>query len=356
MKKVSGQALRYRNGQYPENLDEILSNADVNDLKVLIALQMAADGDGGIEEIPDLSSLLGLEEAEVNASLKLWRVAGLVGGARKAVTASKPKKNEKKTAAKTADTHTTEESQKTVSAPESAHRNGALTTSGVQSYTTAELAELLERRAGLAVFVSEAQRVLGRVFNHHDTGIVIGLVEQYGFDEEAVLHILSYAYRLRGAKATPRYAEKIALTLYDEGILEAEEVIVRIQAIERAGEVVSQIRSLFGIGTRALSSTEKKLFSKWVETYGFELDAIRMAYDITVDAIHTPAPKYADKILERWHTEGLRTARDIEEFERERKSESGKSDVAKSYDVDDFFEASLKRSYEALEADLKDPE
>ena len=217
-------------------------------------------------------------------------------------------------------------------------------------YETAELADLLEKRSALASFVTEAQRVLGKTINYYDTSIVVGLVDQLGFDEEAVLAILAYAVRLK--KATVRYAEKIALGLYDEGYTATEDVVERIHTLEQAAETVSQLRSLFGIGSRALSSTEKKLFAKWVDTYGFDMDVIRMAYDITIDAIHVPVPKYAGSILEKWHTEGLRTARDIEEFERARKDTTGKGEVKKSYDVDDFFEASLKRSYEEFDKDF----
>jgi DnaD/phage-associated family protein len=189
---------------------------------------------------------------------------------------------------------------------------------------------------------------LGREGNY----AVVGLVDQLGFEEEAVLAILAYAVRLK--KATVRYAEKIALSFYDEGLTAAEEVVARIHTIEEAAETVSQIRTLFGMGSRALSSTEKKLFAKWTETYGFDLAVIRMAYDITIDAIHAPVPKYAGTILEKWYQEGLRTARDIEEFERAKKSASGNGMLAKSYDVDDFFEASLKRSYESFDKDLND--
>ena len=217
-------------------------------------------------------------------------------------------------------------------------------------YETAELADLLEKRSALASFVTEAQRVLGKTINYYDTSIVVGLVDQLGFDEEAVLAILAYAVRLK--KATVRYAEKIALNLYDEGYTATEDVVSRIHTIEQTAESVSQIRSLFGMGSRALSSTEKKLFTKWIESYGFDMDVIRMAYDITIDAIHVPVPKYTGSILEKWHTEGLRTARDIEEFERTKKNASGKGDSLKSYDVDDFFEASLKRSYEEFDKDF----
>ena len=340
MAKASKQILPYRLGRLPNNLDEILEVADTTDLKILIALQMAADAEGVIDPMPDLRESLGLESPEIEKSLKFWRVAGILTtkrGSEKATPAEKPKE--------------IEENNPKKPTRETAHRNGAVVHHGVVDYNTEELGKLLERRAELAGFVTEAQRVLGKTINYHDTSLLVGLVEQLGFEIEAVLAVVAYAVR-RG-RATVKYAEKIAISLYDEGLTQTAEVEARIHTIEQSAEAMTQIKNMFGIVSRALSTTEKKLFTKWIETYGFELAVIRMAYDITIDAIHTPAPKYADKILEKWYNEGLRTARDIEEFERARKSAAGKNAEGKSYDLDDFFEASLKRSYEIMEEDLK---
>lgn len=336
MGKTTKLFLRYRLGQFPDNLDEVLDVADENDLKILIALQMAADADGAVDPLPDFRALLGLEAPEIEKSLKYWRVAGLVGGKK---TTAKPKTEEKQPPAP--------EQPKVPTA----HRNGAVLHSGTAEYTTTELADLLEQRKALADFVVEAQRVFGKTFNTRDVNMIVGLIDQFGFEEESVLAMLSYVVR-RGKKSV-RYVETLAINLYDEGLITTEEVVSRIHAIEQAAETVSQIRSLFGMGSRALSSTEKKLFTKWTETFGFDLDVIRMAYDITIDAIHAPVPKYAGTILEKWYNEGLRTAHDIEEFENAKKqSAAGKPGITKSYDVDDFFEASLKRSYEEFDKEL----
>lgn len=323
MSKETKRTILYRGGNLPERLGEILNSADETDLKVLVALLMAADENGDVAQEVSLGDLLGLESPEVEASLKFWRGAGLIG------KAAESKK------------------KKAPAMSQTAHRGGAVEHSGVAPYQTEELADLLEKKQTLIAFVTECQRVLGKTVNMHDTGLLVGLVDQFGFEEEAVLAILAYAVRI--GKATVRYAEKIAIGFYDEGRTSADAVYERIRVMEQSAETISQIRSLFGMGNRDLSTTEKKLFTAWTQKMGYGIDEIRLAYDITIDAIHTPAPKYTNSILEAWYAEGLHTARDIEEFTKAQKAEKGKSDVEKSYDVDEFFEASMQRSFAEFE-------
>ena len=83
MGKASKITLPYRYGRLPDRMDDILASADENDLKILIALQMAADKDGVVDPIPDLGASLGLSKAEVDASLKFWRGAGWITSGRK---------------------------------------------------------------------------------------------------------------------------------------------------------------------------------------------------------------------------------------------------------------------------------
>ena len=326
MSKGTKKTVLYRQGALPERLGDILGSADENDLKILIALLMAADENGTVDADVDLGDLLGLEKPEVDASLKFWRGAGLVGHAK---GESKRKKESPATE------------------PQRAHRGGAVEHRGVAPYQTEELASLLEKKQALADFVTECQRVLGKTVNVYDTGLLVGLVDQFGFEEEAVLAILAYAVRI--GKATVRYAEKIALGFYDEGRTSAAEVYERIRMMERSAEIISQIRTLFGMGSRDLSTTEKKLFGAWTQKMGYGIDEIRLAYDITIDAIHTPAPKYTNSILEKWYAEGLHTAHDIEEFESAKRADKMRTGVEKSYDVDEFFEASMQRSFAELE-------
>lgn len=322
---MAGIVIKYKNGELPQNLAELLANADEQDLRILVALMMAADEDRALGDVSLLCDALALDKGAVDASLKFWRGAGVIGAAR--ASSRSAADGEKKTV-------------------QTAHREGAVEKSNsVSPYATEELAALFEKRRVSAQFIDEAQRVVGKTFNSYDTGIVAGLVDQLGFEEEAVLHILSYVTRI--GKKGLRYSEKLALSFYDDGLTTSAEVSERISLIERSTEIIYKIKQLYGMGSRELSKTEKQTFERWTQKFGYDIDVIRMAYDITVDSIQKPVPKYSNTILERWYTEGLRTAEQIIEYENAQKQAKG-GDTQKSYDLDDFFEAALQRSFEDL--------
>lgn len=325
MSKSSKLTIQYRNGNLPEHLDTLLANADETDLRVLIAAQMLSDESGKVAT-GEIAAVLSLSDAEVSASLKFWRGAGIL--------ASSGSSKEKPTA-------------KTPEKTPTAHRGGALEQSGnLPQYTTSELADLIEQRRVSAEFIDEAQRVMGKVFRTYDTGVLVGIVDRLGFEEAAVLAILAYV--VQKGKKTLRYAEQVAISFYDEGVTDTADVLNRIHRMERSGEVIGKIRTLYGMGSRELTTSEKKLFSAWCEKLAYDIDVIRMAYDITVDSIQKPVPKYTNSILEAWYAQGLRTADDVRAYLDAEKKEKANGELTKSYDIDEFIEAALKRSYEEL--------
>ena len=338
MGKAVKKILKYGNGQLPDNLSEILSNADENDLKILITLMMAEDEKGEVAESFSVADTLGLEESAVAASLKFWRGAGIIGAAKSTARAQKTE------GVKAADMPSATEKP----VVQTAHRDGAIERSmGLAPYNSDELASLFEKRKITAEFIDEAQRVFGKTFNSNDTGIVVGLIDQFDFDEAAVLAILSYVVRLD--KRTMRYAERVALSFYDAGYTHTAEVVERIAFIERSRETISKIRQIFGFGGRELSKTEKSYFEKWTQKFEYEEDVVRLAYDITVDRTQKPLPRYTDAILSEWYAAGLRTVEAIEKYEDDKNGGgSAPSSVGKSYDFDDFFDAAVKRGFDDI--------
>ena len=331
---MAKKKIKYINGKLPDNVASILANADDQDLRILVLLLMSADSNGEVGDGVSVEDILDIPSEKVDASLKFWRGAGIIGTSRS-------------TKKKTEQSEEQRKGNEPVAPISPAHRNGMLESNGVENYKSAELATLLEKRAVTACFVDEAQKVFGKTFNAYDTNVVVGLVDQYGFEEEAVLAILAYVLRL--GKKGVKYAEKIAIGLYDDGYTTTSEVVDRINSIEQAKETVYKIKQMFGFGARELAKSEKEIFSRWTQTYGYDVDVIRVAYDITVNSIQKPVPKYTDKIIEKWYSEGLRTLADVEAYESKKKETAQtSSEVQKSYDIDDFFDAALKRSFKDL--------
>lgn len=316
----------------PADVSAALKNADENDLRILSLLLLTADSEGcatlsGIEE------LLELDRSDALASVKFWRGAGVLTSC-KTVLAEKSESKESVTA----------------------HKGGVVSTfTGVEAYTNDELARILEMNVR-SEFIDEAQKIMGKIFNKNEVGKLVGITEQLGFEPEAVLAILSYCVRLE--KKSLSYAEKIAISFHDEDIFTAEEIHARIDQLEKRNSAQERIRGLFGFGGRALTTSEKKLFAAWTEDFGYSFEIIQKAYEITVDTIHEPAPKYTNGILKKWYENGLETTEQIDEYIAAEKQKSAKAikqpqangrtaakTVQKNEDMEDWFEQRLKNTF-----------
>ena len=324
MKNVDKVHINYKSKELDKNFFESLKNADEEDLRVLLAAMLleksSNDGELDTEKICEG---LDIGAAELSASFKYWKGAGLI-------SVSKKKNGEKSE-------HKCEKAKH-----ESAHKDGKLDKETMPSYTTKELAKLMEDRKITSDFIGEASRVFGKIFNQHEVEIIVRMIDYIGFEPESVLMLLSYYAK---QKKTLRYIEKAALKFYDEGISTSVALEEKLCAMERREQIEGKIRAMFGMTGRDLTAKEKKYIVSWVEKMGFDLDMIRLAYDKTVDIKHEALPAYANGILERWYADGIDTPEKLEAAEQKR--EEGKPlRVESSFDSNEFFEAALRRSYE----------
>ena len=135
-----------------------------------------------------------MSEAELSASFKYWKGAGIIALSKKKSGERFEPKKEKH---------------------ESAHKDGKLEKETMPSYSTKELTELMEERKITSEFIGEASRIYGKIFNQHEVEIIVRMIDYIGFEPECVLMLLSYYAK---QKKTLRYIEKAALKFYDEGI------------------------------------------------------------------------------------------------------------------------------------------
>ena len=260
---------------------------------------------------------------DVEAALAFWQNAEILATPEK--TAEKKKKSAVNVSVKTA---------------ENGERVTVVTSDTMPNYTGSEIEALFETNPTLSALIDACQQVVGKLFGQHELNRVIGMADVLGFDHDAILLLFGYAKNID--KCSVNYVVKIAQSLANDGKITYAEVEAYIAEKEKAHTVENLIRRLGGIGGRAFSAKETRFIAVWSE-YEFGEDVITLAYEITVNNTKEFSFPYMNKILVSWHEEGYKTKAEIEEALGRFRENKGKS-TETSFDVDEFFEAALKRS------------
>ena len=358
----------------PGQVAKVVQRATKNDLRVLLAvcadraLCITTDGDGRWSAV---AAAAGCTEAQAEASISFWRGAGILDLEEDDALEPDTTEDTLAVTAKTlrtrasrspstdeADVPKTEDIRETAKAKTSAGKTDKPAPRGeLPRYTTEQLADLLEQRREAAAFIDEGQRIWGKIFNTHEVNVLLGLVDYLGLDWEYVLTLLAYcakAQEKRGIHKSLRYLESTAFHFYDEGVRTLLELQERLKQIETMAEVEGQLRTLFGMGARALTPKEKKCFSTWLYEYRFGMEIIKLAYDVTVDAKGSPNLSYMNSVLANWNRDDLRTpeavqaAQEAFHAEQDKTRTGGKGKISTptgSFDTDDFFSAAVRRSF-----------
>ncbi len=216
--------------------------------------------------------------------------------------------------------------------------------SSLPNYSNDEISTLIETKREYFELVNSCQQILGKIFNAHDTSIVIGLIDHLALSSEYILLLCTHAVQV--GKKSLRYIEQLAISLYDNDIITYSALEEELKHIEERASVETFVRKLFGIGRRTLIPKEKEFIKTWNDKYKFSREMICAAYEITVSKTGEPSIKYANAILENWFTSGLKTPADVEAAEAERaKKRDGDTKQASSFTTDGFYEAALLRAY-----------
>ena len=301
----------------PQSAVAYIDKAKKFDIKVLLLIASSDRYRMGKYE-QAIADELSCEIADVQSSIAFWNGTGVISlgegvEAHKPAIEVKPENNEPKRAR----------------------------VSELPQYTSAELNALLQKHNNVVGLIDECQNVLGKIFTAADIKVLMGLVDYLGLDNDYILVIMHYA--ARNDMKSLRYIEKIAVSCIDDGFTDAKVLQEALYAREEKAQIETKIKNIFGLGSRKLTSKEQKQVDTWVNTYKYDLDVIEKAYEITVGATNKPSIHYANAILEKWFAEGIKNIDDVNALLLSREQE--KATDNKSFDVDDFFAAALKRSY-----------
>lgn len=318
----------------PQSTVNYVEEATKTDIKVLFTLILKSENDN--IDLVELAKELELKLSELTASLRFWMERNILGLSEPLPEAiDESSNNEQETSPDNA----------CKAAGTKKRSNRLKREDELPNYTTEELSVILENRMETSQLIYECQQTFGKVFNTHEINVVLGLVDYLSLGWEYVIELIGYCARI--GKRSVHYVEKLAYSMIDEGVDNVTVLKERLKELEGVWKNETFVRKLFGMKSRALTTKEKKYIGQWFTKLGYSRKIISKAYEITVNSTNEPSVPYANAILERWYSEGIRTLEEIELSEAKRAEERRSSEKSDgSFDTDDFFESALQRSYD----------
>lgn len=180
------------------------------------------------------------------------------------------------------------------------------------SYSETDVMRAMDHDRSFKGLHGEVQQVLGRTLNTEDLKILLGFTNYLGLPPEVISLLVKYCKErnaLKGKVRNPslRTIEKEAYHWAELGIDTMEEAIVYMQRQNVRYSRLGQLMEVLQIRGRALTAAEERYAQQWLD-WGFDNDAIAMAYERTCLNTGGLSWAYMHKILARWQQSGLLTA------------------------------------------------
>ena len=182
-------------------------------------------------------------------------------------------------------------------------------------YSEKDVLEAMDGDASFRGLYGEVQRLLGRSLNTEELKILLGFVRYLGMTPGLISVMVCYCKdraRRRGSLRNPslRAIEKEAYAWAERGIDSVEDAAAFIQAQNVRNSRLSRLMNLLQIRGRNLTAAEEKYAQSWLDMDLSE-ELISMAYERTCLNTGGLNWAYMNKILQRWHAQGFRTAEDV---------------------------------------------
>ena len=161
----------------------------------------------------------------------------------------------------------------------------------------------------------EIQRLLGKHLNTEELKILLSFSRYLGLSNDVISVLVCYckeAARNRGALRGPslRAIEKEAYAWAEQGIETLEQAAAYIRSRNLRNSRMEKLKQQLQIRGRNLTAGEERYAQSWLDM-GFADEVIAMAYERTCLNTGNLSWAYMNKILQRWHEQGLHTAEEV---------------------------------------------
>ncbi len=175
--------------------------------------------------------------------------------------------------------------------------------------------------------LTEAQKKFARNLKDNEARTLVWLYDDQGMDISLIILVLQYA-ALKG-KMNIRFIETLALELIDKEIDNIADADAELHKKDMGEKAWQAVCAAFGLEKRKPSQKELETSVKWINTWGISRELLECAYDLCVNQKSKFSFPYVSKIIENWHTEGVKKPEDIKNPPKK----TQKEDFV-SYDID----------------------
>ena len=253
----------------PGEVADCLSSAGAEQLRVLLWFSRRGDFDTAA-----CAAALGMSEAECVGCLSYWAERGILRAADAAPAVVAPVEP----------------------APVKQARPAAV------KPVWKEVLAYQQEHKEFSAFLQEVSARIGRPLNHGDNATLLYLITTAGIPEASVLMAAAYAVSI--GKPSMRYIEGLVLGWADEDVVTPEQVDAKIRELTETRAAAERVEKVLGL-VRPLNAAQAKMAHKWLTVWCFSDAMLQHAQTLTLDNCDKFSPAYMDKILERWHAEGI---------------------------------------------------
>ena len=180
------------------------------------------------------------------------------------------------------------------------------------SYSDEDVYKMMDYDPSFKGLYEEVQRLLGRSLNNEELKILLGFVRYLCLDYDVISILVSYCkskaeQKGRKRRISLRTIEQEAYAWADRGIDSIEEAAAFIQMQNQRQSHLGRLMKQLQIYGRNLTAAEERYANAWLDM-GMEEDAIALAYERTCLNTGGLNWAYMNKILQRWHSQGLHNA------------------------------------------------
>lgn len=183
------------------------------------------------------------------------------------------------------------------------------------AYSDEDVYKMMDYDHSFKGLYEEVQRLLGRSLNTEELKILLGFVRYLGLDYDVISVLVNYCkaraeQKGRKRRISLRTIEQEAYAWAERGIDSIEEAAAFIQMQNQRQSRIGRLMQIMQIYGRNLTAAEERYANAWLDM-GMEDAVIGMAYERTCLNTGGLNWAYMNKILQRWHGQGLHTAEEV---------------------------------------------